>query len=77
MGLKLMHLFEELNKLGTTIVIATHDTTLLARFRHPRLVLTEGRLKTMPPAPPPRAPVVQRTAPVAPRAEDTRGEGRS
>ncbi|KYO49443.1 cell division ATP-binding protein FtsE [Tistrella mobilis] len=77
MGLKLMHLFEELNKLGTTIVIATHDTTLLARFRHPRLVLTEGRLKTMPPAPPPRGPVVQRTAPVAPRAEETRGEGRS
>lgn len=73
MGLKLMHLFEELNKLGTTLVIATHDTTLLARFRHPRLVLNEGRLKLMPPAPPPRAPVVQRAAPA--RAEETRGEG--
>ncbi|WP_207479900.1 cell division ATP-binding protein FtsE [Arenibaculum pallidiluteum] len=43
-GRRLLHLFEELNKLGTTVVIATHNEALLDRFRHPRLVLEDGRL---------------------------------
>lgn len=44
MALRLMHLFEELNKLGTTIVIATHNESLVQRLGHPRLHLDGGRL---------------------------------
>jgi len=44
MALRLMHLFEELNKLGTTIVIATHNQSLVSRFGHPRLRITDGAL---------------------------------
>jgi cell division transport system ATP-binding protein len=46
MALRLMHLFEELNKLGTTIVIATHNETLVNRLGHARLRLDQGRLVT-------------------------------
>ncbi len=42
--LKFMHLFEELNKSGTTIVFATHDETLISMFQYPVLRLKEGRL---------------------------------
>lgn len=49
MGLKLMYLFEELNKLGTTTVIATHDQTLIQRFPHPVMQLTAGRLRHLSP----------------------------
>lgn len=44
MALRLMHLFEELNKLGTTIVIATHNETLVKRLGHPCLRVDGGRL---------------------------------
>jgi len=44
MALRLMHLFEELNKLGTTIVIATHNETLVKRLGHPCLHVDGGRL---------------------------------
>jgi len=44
MALRLMHLFEELNKLGTTIVIATHNETLVKRLGHPCLQVEGGRL---------------------------------
>ena len=36
---KLMKLFVELNKLGTTVVIATHSEKLINDFRYPRLHL--------------------------------------
>jgi len=36
---RLLHLFEELNKMGTTVVIATHDKQLLSRFNYPVLRL--------------------------------------
>lgn len=45
MALRLMHLFEELNRLGTTIVIATHNEMLVRRLGHPRLTLDGGRLE--------------------------------
>ena len=45
MALRLMHLFEELNKLGTTIVIATHNEHLVERLGHPRLHLDAGQLR--------------------------------
>ncbi len=45
-AMRLMHLFEELNKLGTTVVIATHNDGLVSRFKYPRLHLEKGRLST-------------------------------
>jgi cell division transport system ATP-binding protein len=43
-GFRLMHLFEQLNRMGTTIVIATHSQSIMDRFGHPRLVLEAGHL---------------------------------
>lgn len=47
-ALRLMYLFEELNKVGTTVVIATHNDALVARFPHPQLHLEDGRLYRIP-----------------------------
>lgn len=44
MAMKLLHLFEEMNKLGTTIVIATHNMGLVERLGRPVLALDSGRL---------------------------------
>jgi cell division transport system ATP-binding protein len=41
---RLMRLFVELNKLGTSVVIATHDISLMNQFNARRLVLEDGRL---------------------------------
>jgi len=41
---RLMRLFVELNRLGTSVVIATHDINLMNQFDARRLVLEEGRL---------------------------------
>ena len=46
-AMRLLYLFEELNKLGTTIVIATHNEALIGRFNHPQLRL-EGGVLTIP-----------------------------
>ncbi len=43
-GFRLMHLFEQLNRMGTTIVIATHSQSIMEKFGHPRLVLDAGTL---------------------------------
>lgn len=43
-GTRILHLFEELNRHGTTIVIATHDAEMISRFRHPQLRLENGTL---------------------------------
>lgn len=45
MGMRLMHLFEELNKLGTTVIIATHNRHLVERMGYPKMHLDEGWLK--------------------------------
>jgi len=42
---RLVRLFIELNKLGTAIVMATHDWALMEQIPERRLVLTEGRLR--------------------------------
>jgi len=41
---RLLRLFIELNRLGTSIVIATHDLSLMDQFDARRLVLGDGRL---------------------------------
>jgi cell division transport system ATP-binding protein len=41
---RLMRLFVELNRLGTSVIIATHDINLMNQFSARRLVLEEGRL---------------------------------
>ena len=43
-GFRLMNLFEQLNRMGTTIVIATHSQQIMDEFGHPRLILDSGAL---------------------------------
>ena len=43
-AMRLIHLMEELNKVGTTVVFATHDESLVSRFGHPAHVLDGGEL---------------------------------
>lgn len=40
-----MKLFVELNKLGTTVVIATHSEKLISDFAYPRLHLQNKNLR--------------------------------
>lgn len=44
MGEKIMSLFEELNKSGTAILVATHNKSIMKRFNHPILKLKAGHL---------------------------------
>jgi cell division transport system ATP-binding protein len=48
LAIRLVALFDELNRLGTTVVIATHNEALIERFGHPVLELDEGRLRRRP-----------------------------
>jgi cell division transport system ATP-binding protein len=41
---RLLRLFVELNKSGTSVVIATHDIALMDQYEARRIVLHEGRL---------------------------------
>lgn len=41
---RLMHLFKELNRLGTSVIVATHNEPLVARHPAPVLRLEQGRL---------------------------------
>jgi cell division transport system ATP-binding protein len=42
---RLLHLFLELNRLGTTVLIASHDEQLIKQSKAPVLRLDAGRLK--------------------------------
>ncbi|WP_394691706.1 cell division ATP-binding protein FtsE [Hoeflea sp.] len=44
MAQRLLNLFIELNRLGTAIVIATHDLSLMDRVDARRMILSEGHL---------------------------------
>jgi cell division transport system ATP-binding protein len=44
MALRLMHLFEELNRLGTTIVVATHNMALVDSLGYPVMRLDAGAM---------------------------------
>jgi len=43
-AMRLLYLFEELNRMGTTVVIATHNEGLISRFDYPVLRLEDGEL---------------------------------
>ncbi|MEL6299287.1 MAG: cell division ATP-binding protein FtsE [Pseudomonadota bacterium] len=45
MARRLLRLFIELNRLGTSVVIATHDHQLMRQFKAPRLELHEGHVR--------------------------------
>lgn len=49
MGMRLLRLFAELNKLGTTIIIATHDLSLVRMVDAPIMTLSNGHLHIRPP----------------------------
>jgi cell division transport system ATP-binding protein len=42
---RLLRLFVELNRLGTSVIIATHDYALMDQLDTPRLVLLDGHLQ--------------------------------
>jgi cell division transport system ATP-binding protein len=42
---EIMSLFEEFNRVGVTVLIASHDLALIARLRHRVLTLNQGRLE--------------------------------
>ena len=44
LSLRLVRLFAELNKLGTTIILATHELSLLDAFDFPRMSLSDGQV---------------------------------
>ena len=39
-----MSLFEAFNQVGVTVLVATHDLSLISRMRHRILTLDSGRL---------------------------------
>lgn len=41
-AVRLLYLFEELNRMGTTVVIATHNQALIDRFKHDEIHLNHG-----------------------------------
>jgi cell division transport system ATP-binding protein len=45
MARRLLRLFVELNRLGTSVVIATHDYQLMRHFKAPRLELHDGHVR--------------------------------
>ena len=49
MAYRLMHLFYELNRLGTTTIVATHDAALIERVTHAQVLrLEKGELNAVP-----------------------------
>ncbi len=48
-AVRLMYLFGELNKVGTTIVVATHSERLVQQFSHRQLRIEQGHVRLSPP----------------------------
>ena len=45
MARRLLRLFIELNRLGTSVIIATHDHQLMRQYKAPRIELHEGHVR--------------------------------
>jgi len=41
---EIMNLFQEFNRVGVTVLVASHDFGLVARMRHRVLTLSQGRM---------------------------------
>jgi len=48
MALRLLRLLEEMNRLGTTVIVATHNQHLATRMSQPRLHLEAGQISLIP-----------------------------
>jgi len=48
MALRLLRLLEEMNRLGTTVIVATHNQHLATRMSQPRLHLEAGQMSLIP-----------------------------
>ncbi len=49
-GLRLLTLFDQLNRMGTTVVIASHNVPLMEKFnQHKRLIIEDGKIKVIQP----------------------------
>jgi cell division transport system ATP-binding protein len=48
-AVRLMYLFGELNKVGTTIVVATHSERLVQQFSYRQLRIEQGHVRLIPP----------------------------
>lgn len=44
LSMRIMYLFRALNKVGTTIVFATHDDSLIEHFNYPVLYIRDGKI---------------------------------
>ena len=44
LSLEIMSLFEAFNQVGVTVLVATHDMSLISRFRHRVITLESGHL---------------------------------
>ena len=40
-----MNLFDQLNHMGTTVVIASHNRPLMDKFHHNRIILESGQAR--------------------------------
>lgn len=49
-GIKLLYLFEELHKNGTTVLVATHNKTLTQEFSYPQLYLDRQKISLILPS---------------------------
>src|SRR6056300_56817 len=47
LSLDIMQLFEQFNRVGTTVLIATHDVALIKRMKHRVLILDKGRMRNV------------------------------
>ncbi|MBL8698978.1 MAG: ATP-binding cassette domain-containing protein [Alphaproteobacteria bacterium] len=48
LAVRLLYLFEALHRMGTTVVIATHNMSLVERFAYPELRLDDGQITRLP-----------------------------
>jgi cell division transport system ATP-binding protein len=44
-GLRLMNLFDQLHRMGTTVVIASHNNFLMEKYPHNRIILENGQTR--------------------------------